>query len=174
MIRWNRKTAGEKLSGTLVLPSIVSSVMAWLQRELALPRFPRGVHLITDRVLDALPELRTCRVGLLQVFIQHTSASLTVNENADTDVRRDMESALNALAPEDFAFQHTVEGPDDMPAHVKASLMGCSVLLPVRDGGLALGTWQGIYFCEHRNRGGSRRLMLTLQGEWEAPARNTE
>jgi len=109
--------------------------------------------------------MATIKVGLLQVFIRHTSASLTINENADSDVRRDMESALNHLAPEDFPYVHTIEGPDDMPAHVKASLMGSSVTIPVADGRLLLGTWQGIYLCEHRNRASGRGLVLTLWGE---------
>lgn len=139
--------------------------MAWIQRNVALTSRTRGCHLITREVLAALPELAKFRVGLLQVFIQHTSASLTINENADSDVRRDLESSLNALAPEDFPHVHTLEGPDDMPAHVKASLMGSSVSIPVADGKLLLGTWQGIYLCEHRNRGGSRSLVLTLWGE---------
>ena len=99
------------------------------------------------------------------MFIQHTSASLTINENADPDVQRDLESSLNAIAPEDFDYVHTVEGPDDMPAHVKAVLIGSSVSLPIQAGRLALGTWQGVFLCEHRDRGGSRRLVLTLQGE---------
>jgi secondary thiamine-phosphate synthase enzyme len=115
--------------------------------------------------LEALPELAAFRVGLLHVFIQHTSASLTINENADGDVLRDLESSLNALAPEDFPYVHTLEGPDDMPAHVKASLMGSSITIPIAGGGLLLGTWQGIYLCEHRNRGGSRSLVLTIWGE---------
>ena len=139
--------------------------MAWIQHSLALPARTRGCHLITREVLAALPELVKFRVGLLQVFIQHTSASLTINENADSDVRRDLESSLNVLAPEDFPYVHTLEGPDDMPAHVKASLMGSSVSIPVADGKLLLGTWQGIYLCEHRDRGGSRSLVLTLWGE---------
>lgn len=112
-----------------------------------------------------MPELASVRTGLLHVFIMHTSASLTINENADADVLRDMEASLNELAPEDFPYRHTVEGPDDMPAHVKASLMGSSVMVPVRDGRLVLGTWQGIYLCEHRDSAGRRRLTLTLQGE---------
>ena len=112
-----------------------------------------------------MPDLNEVKVGLLHIFIQHTSASLTINENADADVRQDMESSLNALAPEDFPYVHTMEGPDDMPAHVKASLMGSGVSIPIAGGKLALGVWQGIYLCEHRNRGGSRRLVLTLQGE---------
>jgi secondary thiamine-phosphate synthase enzyme len=139
--------------------------MAWYQNTVKLTPFPRGFHLITSQVLEALPDLKKIRVGLLHVFIQHTSASLTINENADPDVPRDMESALSAIAPEDFPYIHTIEGPDDMPAHVKSSLMGSSVTIPIQDGWLALGTWQGIYLCEHRNRGGARKLVLTLQGE---------
>lgn len=139
--------------------------MSWHQREVALERRRRGFHLITDEILAALPELASARIGVLHVFIMHTSASLTINENADADVLRDMEASLNAIAPEDFPYQHTVEGPDDMPAHVKASLMGSSVSVPVRDGRLVLGTWQGIYLCEHRNHAGRRRLMLTLHAE---------
>ena len=117
------------------------------------------------KIVAAMPELASVRTGLLHVFIMHTSASLTINENADADVLRDMEASLNKLAPEDFPYRHTVEGPDDMPAHVKASLMGSSVMVPVRDGRLVLGTWQGIYLCEHRDSAGRRRLTLTLQGE---------
>jgi secondary thiamine-phosphate synthase enzyme len=139
--------------------------MSWIQRQLTLPARPRGFHLITDRVVDGLPELASVRVGLLHVFIQHTSASLTINENADPDVRTDLESAFNALAPEDFPYVHTCEGPDDMPAHVKAAMLGSSVSVPVRDGRLVLGTWQGLFLCEHRNHGGPRRLVLTLWGE---------
>lgn len=139
--------------------------MSWLQRQIVLPPRPRGCHLITREVLHSLPELSQIRTGLLHVFIQHTSASLTINENADTDVRSDLESSLNVLAPEDAPYVHTLEGPDDMPAHVKASLMGSSVMMPIAQGQLLLGTWQGIYLCEHRNRGGSRNLVLTLWGE---------
>jgi secondary thiamine-phosphate synthase enzyme len=139
--------------------------MTWFQRPLALSPRPRGCHLITREVLQALPEVAQIRTGLLHVFIQHTSASLTINENADADVRTDLETSLNALAPEDAQYVHTLEGPDDMPAHVKASLMGSSASIPVANGQLLLGTWQGIYLCEHRNRGGSRNLVLTLWGE---------
>jgi len=139
--------------------------MPWIQRTFALPPYSRGCHLITQEVERQLPELRSIQTGLLHVFIQHTSASLTINENADRDVRTDMESSLNAIAPEDFPYVHTLEGPDDMPAHVKASLMGSSVSIPIANGRLLLGTWQGIYLCEHRNRGGSRSLVLTLWGE---------
>jgi secondary thiamine-phosphate synthase enzyme len=139
--------------------------MPWVQKKITLPPYSRGCHLITRQVVEALPELATVRVGLLHVFIKHTSASLTINENADSDVRHDLESSLNALAPEDFPYVHTLEGPDDMPAHVKASLMGSSVSLPVGGGQLLTGTWQGIYLCEHRNHGGRRSLVLTLWGE---------
>lgn len=137
----------------------------WLSCDLTLDARPRGVHLITREVVAAVPELRGLGAGLLHVHIAHTSASLTLNENASPDVRRDFETWMNVVIPQRFAWTHTDEGPDDMPAHVKASLMGPSLSLPVRDGGLALGTWQGIYLCEHRDRGGPRRLVLTLQGE---------
>ena len=137
----------------------------WHQTTLTLPAHPRGYHLITREVLDAVPELQSVRVGLLHVFIKHTSASLTVNENADPDVRTDFETAMNHAVPEDLDYAHTVEGPDDMPAHVKASMMGCSLSLPITDGRPALGTWQGIYLCEHRDRGGSRELVITVCGD---------
>jgi secondary thiamine-phosphate synthase enzyme len=139
--------------------------MPWYQHTLELPQFPRGFHLITDRVVRAIPELESLKIGLLHAFILHTSASLTINENADPDVPADLETSLNAIAPESFPHRHTVEGPDDMPAHVKSVLLGSSVSIPVERGRLALGTWQGIYLCEHRNRGGRRKVVLTLQGE---------
>lgn len=135
------------------------------QTTLTLPSFPRGFHLVTQQVLEAIPQVRKLEVGILHVFIQHTSASLTINENADADVRTDFETAMNHAVPEDLDYVHTIEGPDDMPAHVKASMLGSSVSIPVRDGSLALGTWQGIYLCEHRDRGGRRNLVLTLWGE---------
>ena len=138
--------------------------MHWYQHFMQLPAFRRGFHLITPQVVQALPELATIRLGLLHVFIEHTSASLTINENADPDVPADLESAIDALAPEDFVYRHTVEGPDDMPAHVKAALLGPSLTLPVSRGRLALGTWQGIYLCEHRDHGGPRRLVATAWG----------
>jgi len=141
--------------------------MQWLQRQIALSPRPRGCHLVTREVLAAIPELKEFQIGMLHVFIQHTSASLTINENADADVRRDLEMSLNQLAPEDLPYVHTLEGPDDMPAHVKAALMGSSVTIPISGGQLALGTWQGIYFCEHRNHGGKRNLVLTVWGETE-------
>jgi secondary thiamine-phosphate synthase enzyme len=138
----------------------------WLQREIELPARPRGFHLVTDEVVSALPELRELRVGLAHLFIRHTSASLTLNENASPDVRRDFESWFNEAVPEGARYwTHTLEGSDDMPAHVKASLLGPSVSIPVANGRLALGTWQGIYLCEHRDRGGSRSLLATIWGD---------
>ncbi len=138
----------------------------WHQTELTLRPQPRGFHLITREVLSALPELAGLRVGLLHVFIQHTSASLTVSENASPDVRRDFERYFNHAVPDGWAgFEHTLEGDDDMAAHLKASVLGASLSLPIRGGRLALGTWQGLYLCEHRDRGGPRRLVLTLTGE---------
>jgi secondary thiamine-phosphate synthase enzyme len=138
----------------------------WAQREITLPPLPRGFHLVTRQVEDGLPELTGLRAGLAHLFIRHTSASLTLNENASPDVRRDFASWFDRAVPEDAPYwTHTVEGPDDMPAHVKASLLGPSLSLPVRDGRLALGTWQGVYLCEHRDRGGARSLLVTLWGE---------
>ena len=137
----------------------------WVHRQFLVAAQPRGFHLITRQVVDSVPELAQVRVGLLHLHIQHTSASLTLNENASPDVRRDFETWANAAVPEEFAWTHTLEGPDDMPAHVKASLMGPSLMLPVADGRLALGTWQGIYLCEHRDRGGPRSLVVTLHGD---------
>ena len=139
--------------------------MSWLQREIQLPPFPQGCHPITREVIDALPELVAIKVGLLHVFIQHTSASLTLNENADPDVPVDLQRLLDTLAPEDFPYRHTIEGPDDMPGHVKTSLTDSSLSIPIRDGRLRLGTWQGLFLFEHRRRGGRRRLVLTVQGE---------
>jgi secondary thiamine-phosphate synthase enzyme len=137
----------------------------WIQREIELDARPRGFHLVTREVLRALPEVTDVDVGLLHLLIQHTSASLALNENASPDVRRDFESYFNAAVPEDAPYwTHTLEGADDMPAHIKASLLGPSLTLPVARGRLALGTWQGIYLCEHRDRGGSRSLVATLWG----------
>ena len=139
--------------------------MAWYQYTLLLSPYRRGFHLITSHVVEALHELARIEVGLLHVFIQHTSASVTINENADSDVPLDLEASFNAIAREDFDYRHTIEGPDDMPAHVKAAMLGSSVSVPIRDGELLLGTWQGIYLCEHRNRASGRKLVLTIQGE---------
>ncbi len=138
----------------------------WLQREITLRPRPRGFHLVTGEILDAVPELGELRVGLAHLHLLHTSASLTLNENASPDVRDDFAAWFDRAVPEDAPYwTHTVEGPDDMPAHVKASLLGPSLTLPVSRGRLALGTWQGIYLCEHRDRGGPRRLIATLTGE---------
>jgi secondary thiamine-phosphate synthase enzyme len=138
----------------------------WLQREITLRPRPRGFHLVTREVLEALPELDDVGAGLLHLFMRHTSASLTLNENASPDVRDDFESFFDEAVPEGARYwTHTAEGPDDMPAHIKASLLGPSLSLPVSDGRLALGTWQGVYLCEHRDRGGARSLLATLHGE---------
>ena len=132
------------------------------QYLLSLPPYPRGFHIITDRVVAAVGALP--RVGLLHVFIKHTSAGLTINENADPTVLQDFNSFINKLVPESFPYKHDYEGPDDMPAHLKSALMGHSVTIPIRDGRLDLGTWQGIYLCEFRDHGGSRQLTITVQG----------
>jgi secondary thiamine-phosphate synthase enzyme len=139
----------------------------WLQRDLTLRPRPRGFHLVTGEVVEALgDDLRAVEVGLLHLFIRHTSAGLTLNENASPDVRRDFAAWFDRAVPEDAPFwTHTQEGPDDMPAHVKASLLGPSLSLPVRDGRPALGTWQGIYLCELRDHGGARTLTATLHGD---------
>jgi secondary thiamine-phosphate synthase enzyme len=139
--------------------------MPWFQRQIELSARPRGFHLITRDVEAELAGAPQFKVGVLNLFLQHTSASLSINENADADVPHDLESAFNAIAPEDFPYRHTCEGPDDMPAHVKASLLGCSLTIPIRDGRLALGTWQGVYLCEHRNQAGRRRIVATAWGE---------
>jgi len=126
----------------------------------------RGFHIITAEVVNALPQISEFKTGILQVFIQHTSASLTINENADPTVRKDIEMYFNKIAPEnDPEYKHDDEGPDDMPAHLKAAMLGNSVTIPIRNGRLALGTWQGIYLCEHRNYGGIRSLVITAWGE---------
>lgn len=138
----------------------------WHQTRVTLRPRPRGFHLITDELVSAIPELARCRVGLLHLWLQHTSASLTVNENADAAVRRDFERFFNALVPqEQRGYEHDYEGPDDLPAHFKSSLLGCQLTVPVAEGRLQLGTWQGIYLGEHRDQGGARRVVLTLQGE---------
>ena len=139
--------------------------VGWYQQEVRLPAVRRGFHIVTDHVERAVPELSRIRVGLMHVFIMHTSASVSINENADPDVPLDLELAFNEIAREDFDYRHTLEGPDDMPAHVKSSMIGSSVTIPISDGRLCLGTWQGIYLCEHRDLGGSRRLVVTIQGD---------
>ncbi|RME74558.1 MAG: YjbQ family protein [Chloroflexi bacterium] len=140
--------------------------MAWYQTSFRLPPFSRGFHLITHLIEKNVPELRQFEVGLAHIFIHHTSASLTINENADPTVRVDFESYFNHITPENAPyFRHTYEGPDDMPAHLKASLLGNSLTIPITQGQLKLGVWQGIYLCEHRNHAGGRLLTVTLHGE---------
>lgn len=139
--------------------------MVWIQRLITLPPFSRGFHLITGVIQRNLPEIAGIRLGLLHLFLQHTSASLTINENASPEVRDDLETVSSAMAPESFPYHHSLEGPDDMPAHVKSSLFGVSLVIPVQSGRLALGTWQGIYLGEHRDEGGRRNLVATLHGE---------
>jgi secondary thiamine-phosphate synthase enzyme len=139
--------------------------MKIFQQEIRLPSYPRGFHLITSHIKKAAVEIRDIRTGQLQVFIKHTSASLTLNENADPTVRGDFERHFNTMVPENAPYyKHNAEGPDDMPAHIKASLMGSSVTIPITNGELNLGTWQGIYLCEHRDHGGSRELVITAFG----------
>jgi len=138
----------------------------WIQRQMTLAPHPRGFHLVTRQVLEAMPELGDLAVGMLHLLIQHTSASLALNENASPDVRRDFETWFDAAVPQRAPYwTHTLEGDDDMPAHIKASLLGPSLTLPIAHGRPALGTWQGIYLCEHRDRGGPRRVVLTAWGE---------
>ena len=138
----------------------------WLQRQIQLGSRSRGFHLVTQEVLEAVPEIAELSVGLVQLHIMHTSASLTLNENASPDVRRDFESWFSKAVPEDAPYwTHTLEGPDDMPAHIKAALLSPSLMLPIGDGRLRLGTWQGVYLCEHRDSGGARSLVVTVWGE---------
>ncbi len=139
--------------------------MKSFQKEIVIKPYPRGYHLITSKILEQVPEIKEINIGWMQLFIKHTSASLTINENADPTVRSDFESHMNEMVPEDAPYYvHTYEGPDDMPAHIKASLMGASVQVPITNGRLNMGIWQGIYLCEHRNHGGSRRLVVTILG----------
>ena len=140
--------------------------MVSIQKHITLPAKPRGFHLITDEIISHLPELSDISTGIAHVFIQHTSAGLTINENADPSVRRDFETHFNRMVPEDSSmFEHTLEGSDDMTSHIKSSILGHSVYVPVTNGKFNLGTWQGIYLCEHRNRGGKRHLVVTVIGE---------
>jgi secondary thiamine-phosphate synthase enzyme len=140
--------------------------MIWIQKEIVLPQHPRGFHIITHLIENNLAELRNINVGVAHIFIQHTSASLTINEDADPTVRSDFESHMNVLVPENAPYyRHTMEGPDDMPAHLKSSILGSSVSVPVSNGQFNLGTWQGIYLCEHRDHSGPRKIIVTLSGE---------
>lgn len=138
----------------------------WIQKQLHLKPRTRGFHLITDEILQQLPELRNVSIGVMNIFMQHTSASLTLNENADPAVRQDFEDYFNHAVPENAPYcRHMDEGSDDLPAHLKSSLLGCSLTIPITRGELNLGTWQGIYLCEYRNHGGSRHLVITINGE---------
>ncbi len=138
----------------------------WIQKEISLNPRPRGFHLITDEILQNLQEIGDISIGTMEIFIKHTSASLTINEDADPTVRDDFESHFNQIVPENAPYyKHTIEGPDDMPAHLKSSILGSSVTIPITNGTLNLGTWQGIYLCEHRNHGSSRSVVLTLTGK---------
>ena len=138
----------------------------WIQKEISLNPRPRGFHLITNEILQKIQEIGDISIGTMEIFIKHTSASLTINEDADPTVRDDFESHLNQIVPENAPYyKHTIEGPDDMPAHLKSSILGPSVTIPITNGTLNLGTWQGIYLCEHRNHGGSRSVVLTLTGK---------
>ena len=138
----------------------------WLQKEITLRSRTKGFHLITDEILFNIPEIQQIKIGLVHILLKHTSASLTLNENADPDVRTDMKSYFDELVPENKKyFEHTSEGADDMPAHIKTSLLGNSLTIPITNGKINLGTWQGIYLCEHRNFGGSRKVCVTVNGE---------
>ena len=138
----------------------------WIQKEISLNPRPRGFHLITNEILQNIQEIGDISIGTMEIFIKHTSASLTINEDADPTVRDDFESHFNQIVPENAPYyKHTIEGPDDMPAHLKSSILGSSVTIPITNGSLNLGTWQGIYLCEHRNHGGSRSVVLTLTGK---------
>jgi len=152
-------------SGLIVGPN------AWLQRKVHLRPQHRGVHLVTEEILRGLPELSQFSVGLMHIQLLHTSASLAINENWDPDVRDDMEMMLNRIVPEDLPFRHSCEGPDDMPAHVKACFLGSNLTVPVSDGKLNLGTWQGVWLCEHRDRAGSRKVLITVNGCLKDPDR---
>ena len=140
--------------------------MQWTQKEIVLPSFPRGYHIITDLILNEIDELKETNIGIAYIFIKHTSASLTINEDADPTVRTDFESHMNKMVPENAPYyQHTIEGSDDMPAHLKSSILGCFLIVPITKGKFNLGTWQGIYLCEHRNNAGKRKILVTINGE---------
>lgn len=140
--------------------------MNWIQKEIHITPKPRGFHIITNEIIDDIPELKEFEVGIAHIFISHTSASLTLNENVSPEVRVDFENHINEIVPENASYyRHTLEGSDDMPAHIKSSMLGSSVTIPIKNGRFNLGTWQGIYLCEHRNHGGSRKLVITIHGK---------
>lgn len=147
------------------MPVYHFSIM-WIQKEITLKPRSKGFHLVTDEILSNIPDIITVKIGLINILLKHTSASLTLNENADPDVRNDMKKYFDEIVPENKKyFQHTSEGADDMPAHLKTSLLGNSISIPITNGKLNLGIWQGIYLCEHRNYGGDRTLLITINGE---------
>tara|TARA_S200000501_G_C20871460_1_gene764416 strand:- start:5264 stop:5686 length:423 start_codon:yes stop_codon:yes gene_type:complete len=138
----------------------------WIQKEIQLKSKPRGFHLITDEIYNELSEINSINIGMMNIFIKHTSASITINENADSTVRKDFESHFNKMVPENQSYyRHTMEGKDDMPAHLKASILGSSIQIPITNGNLNMGAWQGIYLCEHRNYGSSRKIIITIYGQ---------
>ena len=138
----------------------------WIQKEISIKPKGRGISIITEEIYSQLPELKKIRIGLANIFLKHTSASITINENVSSDVRSYLESHLNRIIPENSSYyEHSIEGPDDMPAHIKSSVLGCSLNIPISDGRFNLGTWQGIYLCEHRNNGGTRKIVVTINGE---------
>ena len=146
--------------------NVLISYMIWIQKEIILPPHSRGFHIITHLIENKIEELQNIRMGVAHIFIKHTSASLTINEDADPTVRVDFESHMNVMVPEKAPYYlHTMEGPDDMPAHLKSSIIGSSVNIPITDGQFNLGTWQGIYLCEHRDQGGPRKIVITISGE---------
>eukprot|EP01130_Rhizamoeba_saxonica_P010638 TRINITY_DN4373_c0_g1_i1.p1 TRINITY_DN4373_c0_g1~~TRINITY_DN4373_c0_g1_i1.p1 ORF type:complete len:141 (-),score=26.56 TRINITY_DN4373_c0_g1_i1:58-480(-) len=136
----------------------------WTQKTIQITKKSRGFHLVTREIVESLPELQNYRVGILHLFLKHTSASISLNENFDPTVRADMEDSFNRIVPQDLPYRHDMEGPDDMPAHVKSTLIGASLSIPITNGQLNMGTWQGIYLCEHRDRAGSRKIVCTIQG----------
>ena len=140
--------------------------MNWAQKEIILPSFERGYHIITNLILNEIKELKEINIGIAYIFMKHTSASLTINENADPTVRTDFEAHINRMVPENAPYyQHTMEGPDDMPAHLKSSILGSSIILPISNGKFNLGIWQGIYLCEHRNNASRRKIVITINGK---------
>jgi secondary thiamine-phosphate synthase enzyme len=150
----------------LILTSKEKTKMSWFRKEISLKPRSRGIHLISDEIVSEIPQIKNFNIGLMHILIKHTSASITLNENYDSDVRSDMEKYFDKTVKENEAwYDHNSEGPDDMPAHIKSTLIGNSLTIPITNGKLNLGTWQGIYLCEHRNQGGSRKIVVTISGE---------
>jgi len=157
---------GAEMDPFFIDENVLISYMIWIQKEIILPSHSRGFHIITHLIENEIEELQNIRMGVAHIFIKHTSASLTINEDADPTVRVDFESHMNVMVPEKAPYYlHTMEGPDDMPAHLKSSIIGSSVNIPITDGQFNLGTWQGIYLCEHRDQGGPRKIVITISGE---------